>query len=123
MKNTEARKMAKTVLGFLLAVGLLIGALFGINVPYEVKDIIPEDTTNVEIEHTQVETPSSDNGNVEVPVEDETNTDDGVTEDVPQDSTPTEDTMEESVDNSADTEVAEPTEDETTATEAEVENA
>ena len=122
MKNTEARKTAKTVLGFLLVVGLLIGALFGIKVPYEVKDIIPEDTTNVKIEQPQVETPSSDNGNVEVPVEDETNTDDGVTEDVPQDSTPTEDT-EENVDNSADTEVAEPTEDETTATEGDVENA
>lgn len=123
MKNTDAKNTAKSVLGFLLFVGLLIGALFGINVPYEVKDIIPEDTTNVEIETTVDENANGDNADGKVPVEDTENTNDqGVTEDVPQDSTYA-DTEKENVDNSADTTVAEPTEDETTATEGDVENA
>ena len=122
MKNTEARKTAKTILGFLLVVGLLIGALFGLDVPYEVEDVIPEDTTNVEIETTVDENENGDNADTDVPVEDTENTDDGVIDDVPQDSTPT-DTETEDVDNSVDTEVAEPTEDETTATEGDVENA
>lgn len=134
MKNTEARKTAKTVLGFLLVVGLLIGAFFGLDVPYDVEDVVPNETTTAETTAppadettapTEDQKPADDeNADVEVPVEDVVDTEDSATQDdVPQDSTPTEDN-DENVDNSVDTEVTEPTEDENTVTEeGDVENA
>lgn len=69
-----------------------------------------------------VETPVTDVTDVETPVEDNSTEDEGVIDDATQDSTPV-DTDNEIVDDSADASVAEPTDDETTATEGDVENA
>lgn len=69
-----------------------------------------------------VETPVTDVTDVETPVEDDSTEDEGVIDDATQDSTPV-DTDNEIVDDSADASVAEPTDDETTATEGDVENA
>ena len=69
-----------------------------------------------------VETPVTDVTDVETPVEDDSTEDVGVTNDATQDSTPV-DAENEIVDDSADASVAEPTDDETTATEGDVENA
>jgi hypothetical protein len=104
----------------------LLGALFGIKLPYDAEDIAPTDevTDVTETEAPVDDEKQEDNDNVgDVPVEDDENTvDDGVADDVPQDSAPT-DIVEDEADDSADTDVAEPTEDETTATEGDVENA
>ena len=116
----------KTALSFALVIVLIVGALFGIKLPYDAEDIAPTDEeTNVTETETPVvdETQEDDDNVVQAPVEDDENTvDDGVTNDEPQDSTPT-DTDNEVVENSAETDVAEPTEDETSATEGDVENA
>ena len=141
----ETKKTVKTALSFVLVIVLIVGTLFGIDLPIQT-DTVPPQTdvgTNTPADTTQpqaptedapvvdtpvvdaptVETPTDNVADVETPVEDNTVKDDGVTNDVPQDSAPTE-TVTEVVDNSAETEVAEPTEENnTTATEGDVENA
>ena len=107
---SETRSMVKSVLGFALAILVIVGGIFGLNVKVEVEDTAP----------------ISDECEDAVPYVEE-NADEQPTENV-NDNTPTDtspvdgETTDE--DNSADTEVAEPTEDETPATEGEnVENA
>jgi hypothetical protein len=114
----------KTALSFVLVLVLIIGAIFGLEMPYDAEDVLPTDEATKPTEAPVVDETQEDNDDVvQVPVEDDENTvDDGVVDDVPQDSAPT-DTEQEDVDNSAETDVAEPTEDETSATEGEVENA
>lgn len=122
----ETKSTVKTALSFALVIVLIVGALFGIKLPYDAEDISPTDeVTDVAETETPVDDEKQEDNNdvVQAPVEDDENTvDDGVTNDEPQDSTPT-DTDNEVVDNSAETDVAEPTEDETSATEGDVENA
>lgn len=122
----ETKSTVKTALSFALVIVLIVGALFGIKLPYDAEDISPADeVTDVAETEAPIEDEKQEDNNdvVQVPVEDDENTvDDGVTNDEPQDSTPT-DTDNEVVDNSAETDVAEPTEDETSATEGDVENA
>lgn len=117
------RSTVKAALGFVLALVLIVGAMFGFKVPYEMDEVILEDTNEVvDNADNATEAPTNDN-DVEVPVEDDNDTEDGVVEDVPQDSAPTDEKTDD-VDNSADVEVAEPTEDNKTATEkGDVENA
>ena len=141
----ETKKTVKTALSFVLVIVLIVGTLFGIDLPIQT-DTVPPQTdvgTNTPADTTQpqaptedapvvdtpvvdaptVETPVDDVTEVETPVEDDSTNVDGATENVPQDSAPTE-TVTEVVDNSAETEVAEPTEENnTTATEGDVENA
>lgn len=115
----ETKSIVKTVLAFILTLVLIAGSLFGIDVPYDAGDLEGLETEGVVDEQAPVEDEQDD---VDVPVEDNANTDDGEQTDEPQDSTPTED--DEVVDNSAEDEVADPTEDETDATEeGDVENA
>jgi hypothetical protein len=130
MKNTEARKTAKTALGFLLVLVLLFATFFGLDVPYGVEDVIPEDTqvetqapieneqTNEEVQAPETEAPvENEDANKDVPVEDTT------VEDTPQASAPVENENE-NVDNSGESNVTEPTEDDNTVTEeGDVENA
>lgn len=123
----ETKSTVKTALSFVLVIVLIVGALFGIKLPYDAEDVAPTDevTDVTETEAPVDDEKQEDNDNVgEVPVEDDENTvDDGVTDDVPQESAPT-DIVEDEADNSGDTDVAEPTEDETVdATEGDVENA
>jgi hypothetical protein len=141
MKNTEARKTAKSAIGFALVIILLAATFFGLKVPYGVEDVLPQDTTEtqapVENEPTNEETqapateapktddnvaqepntdkPEGENADKEAPVED-------TKENVSTDSA-TDEAVKDNVDNSGETNVAEPTEDETTATEGDVENA
>lgn len=90
----ETRSMVKSVLGFLLAVVLIVGGIFGFNVKVEVD----EDTPALE----EVSDEATDNtATATSPV-------DGETADEA---------------NSADTNVAEPTEQQVTATEGDVKNA
>ena len=120
----DARSTVKTLLSFVLVIVLIVGALFGINLPYDAEDIVaPDEVTTIPQDNTNDEKQEDNNGVVEVPVEDDDNTvDEGVVNEIPQVSTPTE-VQTENVDNSADGEVAEPTEDNKTATEGDVENA
>lgn len=161
----ETKSTVKTVLSFVLVLVLIVGTLFGIDVPYDENDIdiegivteeptvedeqpetdditngVPEETPPVvdepkdepttetpDVDEPVVETPTEDEGDeVETPVEDDNTEDDGVVEDnPPQDSTPTEDetNKDEVVDNSAESDVADPSEDGKDATEGDVENA
>ena len=114
----------KTALSFVLVLVLIIGAIFGLEMPYDAEDVLPTDEAPKPTEAPVVDETQEDNDNVvQAPVEDDENTaDEGVTDEAPQDSTPTDEETED-VDNSADTTVAETTEDETTATEGDVENA
>lgn len=146
----ETKKTVKTVLSFVLVLVLIVGTLFGINLPYGSEDVPLDNTDGVTgevstdvapnkeqtetpnedvptvdapvVDEPTVETPIDDTNDVETPVEDENTDDEGVKDDAPQDSTPTDEETED-VDNSADTTVAEPTENQTTATEGDVENA
>lgn len=91
MKNTEARKTAKTVIGFVLVLVLLGGALFGIDVPYDlgdVENVVADETKAPAKEETQV--PSTDKV-VETPEADEPSKDEPV-KDEPVKDEPTEDT-------------------------------
>jgi hypothetical protein len=117
-KMNETKSIVKTVLAFILTLVLIAGSLFGIDVPYDVGDLEGLETEGVVDEQAPVEDEQND---VDVPAEDNANTEDGEQTDEPQDSTPTED--DEVVDNSAEDEVADPAEDETDATEGDVENA
>lgn len=124
---SETRSIVKSVLGFLLAIMVIVGGMFGLGVDAEITD-----------ENAGTTPPEETVGDVvtDAPVEDVTNaptedvTDVPVDTDVPTeetnapstDSTPVEDETTD-VETPVDTEVADTTEVETNATEGEVENA
>lgn len=141
----ETKSTVKTVLSFVLVLVLIVGAIFGIDVPYDEGDLdnmgteLPvEDDTTIEDEQPETDGVTDDVPVVETPVEEDTNeelpddTEDEIdvpvedTEDATQGSTPTgaETNEDEVVDNSAAGEVADTTEEQTDATEeGDVENA
>ena len=139
MKNTEARKTAKTAIGFILVLVLLAATFFGLKVPYGVEDVVPQDTTEtqapVENEPTNEETQATEAPKADDNVAQEPNTDKSESENVDKEApvedtnenvstdSATDETVNDNVDNSGETNVAEPTEDETTAAEGDVENA
>lgn len=117
----ETKSTVKTILAFVLALVLIAGVLFGIDLPYDEVDLgnmITEETTANETPVTGEQTEPSVI-TTDAPAISET-PDDSANE--PQDSTPT-DTETEVVDNSADETVADTTENNQVATEGEVENA
>lgn len=99
---SETRGLVKCVLGFLLAILVIVGGAFGLDVQVNVEDAEP--TPPEVVETDEVETTTEEN-NVSA-------TDEEVdTEQSPVESTPAED-EETSADESVDAEVTEPTDDE-----------
>lgn len=132
----DAKKTVKTALSLALVVVLIVATLFGLDVPYELDDVVQdtealeqteivtdentneESTTTVLPETDETEPPTEE---VEPPIEDvETPTDD-VENQPPQETAPTDDV--ETAETSETDEVALPSETTTDATEGDVKNA
>lgn len=115
----ETKAMVKTVLGFLLVVVILIGGMFGFDVKVDITDQNAETT----VAEDDVLLPTETQKDVEGKEQSTSQTSsDKIPCETIADSTPVvEETTD--VDNSVDTEVTEPTEEETNVTEGEDENA
>lgn len=116
----ETRSMVKSALGLILALVVVVGGIYGFNVKVEVQD------TEVEAqETTAVEAPKATTATVAQTTDDESEATQPVATQEPMSTTVSTPVVDEQpdVDNSADTEVTEPTEEEQTVTEGEVENA
>lgn len=97
---SETKRIVKCVLGFLLAIIIIVGGAVGLDVDVTVQE--DAETTQAEVEETVLADPETEEN---VPIEDETEVG---TEQSTVESTPTEDEVT-SADESADTEVTEPT--------------
>lgn len=146
----NAKSTVKTVLGFVLVIILILGTLFGIEIPYDEDDIasmgtdittsaVTAEVTTNEVEQTkpsdittavpQVTTSVPNEPTEEVPSNTTEDTAEDVevpvedTEDATQDSTPTDAETDKTVDNSEDGDVATTPEEEQDATEGDVQDA
>lgn len=132
----DAKKTVKTALSLALVVVLIVATLFGLDVPYELDDVVqeteaPEQTEivtdeNANEESTPTVLPKTDETappteEVEHPIEDVEPPTDEVDPQHPQDTAPTDDV--ETAEPSETDEVAPPSEPTTDATEGDVKNA
>lgn len=99
---SEARGLVKCVLGFLLAILVIVGGAFGLDVQVNVEDAEPAPPEVVETDEVETTTEEHDVSATDEVVE---------TEQSPVESTPTED-EEPSADELVDAEVTEPTDEE-----------
>lgn len=132
----DAKKTVKTALSLALVVVLIVATLFGLEVPYEMEDVVQdtealeqteivagentneESTTAVLPDEDKTENPTDE---VAPPVEDTEAPTDEVETQLPQETAPTDDV--ETAEPSETGEVAPPSEPTTDATEGDVENA
>ena len=105
----EKKGTVKTIFGFILVLVLIAGALFGIKLPYEAEDVMSIEETVIDAEQSEQDVVDT------LPTVEDTDSESF------EDTTSAEDTQENV--ESSDDEVADTPNDETIATEGDVENA